>query len=447
MVGGSWAAGVATLLRIRLRGHQLEVISRQTRRAMTELRLSARASISAQMPVCYAAVSALVLFAACVNLTPPWAGRNDAGDLDGLVASDTATGGSGGGPDAASGGSGGGAAPRDATVGGAGGLEAGGTTAQATGDAGGSYAADAGSVGDGIVPRDGGIDVPYVADGLPLDQGTGGSDRGGADSGAGGSSGSAGQGGGAEDAATATGGTVAAGGSALTDAGVAGSGGGTSGTAGRSGGGGDASSSGGVGGAGATGGSGGSASTGTTPTGGATTTCAPVPKSAGGISCPGGFCSVGPYSGYDFSLDDKTGKSSVCVSAGSLCGAGTTGAQDPPSYTVWGAGFGFNLAPQSTVTNIVPVQLSGTSVTVALSSLPTGASMRVQVTVGGAAYCAVMTAATQTIPWTTFNTKCWAPTTGTALAAAPNTPNIQFLASSLITAGSFDFCVTSLSFQ
>jgi len=67
--------------------------------------------------------------------------------------------------------------------------------------------------------------------------------------------------------------------------------------------------------------------------------------------------------------------------------------------------------------------------------------------VDGAPYCAVMTTATQTISWTSFNTACWAPTTGMTLTGAPNTPNIQFLASSLPTAGSFDFCVTALSFQ
>jgi hypothetical protein len=133
------------------------------------------------------------------------------------------------------------------------------------------------------------------------------------------------------------------------------------------------------------------------------------------------------------------------MAVGRLCGAGTTGAQNPPGYTVWGAGFGFNLSPQTVGTTTVPVQLSGTGVTVALSSLPTGADMRVQVLVGGVAYCAVMTSATQTIAWTTFNTKCWAPTTGTALTGAPSTPNIQFQASSLATAGSFDFCVTALS--
>jgi hypothetical protein len=102
-------------------------------------------------------------------------------------------------------------------------------------------------------------------------------------------------------------------------------------------------------------------------------------------------------------------------------------------------------------TTIMPVQLTGTSVTVKLSSLPTNADMRLQVMhyVGatGTTYCAVMTTATQTIPWTSFNTMCWTPASGVALTGPPNTSNIWFQASSRATAGSFDFCVTGLSFQ
>ena len=199
-----------------------------------------------------------------------------------------------------------------------------------------------------------------------------------------------------------------------------------------------------------------SSSTYTPPTGGTTsappaggstavTTCTPAPKSTGGLSCPGGKCTAGTYSGYDFSFSDGKG-STICVDANSLCAAGTTGAQDA-AYTVWGAGFGFNLSTATTATTDVPVQLSGSGVSVALTSLPTGADMRVQVTVGGTAYCAVMTAATQTIPWSSFNTTCWAPATGTALGGAPNTPKIQFQPSSTKTAGTFDFCVTSVTFQ
>jgi len=185
------------------------------------------------------------------------------------------------------------------------------------------------------------------------------------------------------------------------------------------------------------------------PVGGSTavTTCTPAPKSTGGLSCPGGKCTVGTYSGYDFGFSDGLG-STYCVDANSLCAAGTTAAQNPPTYTIWGAGFGFSLSPQTTLTTSVPVQLTGSGVSVTLSSLPTGgATARVQVTVAGTQYCAAMTSASQTIPWSSFNTTCWAPATGTALAGAPNTTNIQIEASAGATAGAYDFCVTALSFQ
>ena len=178
------------------------------------------------------------------------------------------------------------------------------------------------------------------------------------------------------------------------------------------------------------------AATATTPDG-STATCSP-PKSTGGIVCPGNFCTIGMCSGYDFTYTDLTGKSSICMAPNSLCVAGTTGAWNPPAGTVWGVGFGVNLSPFST-----PVQLSGTGVTVALTGLPAGVGM----TVGVAGYCAVITAATQTIPWTSFNTICSGPATGVALTGAPNTPTIQFNLSSGSTVGTFDFCVTALSFQ
>jgi hypothetical protein len=132
----------------------------------------------------------------------------------------------------------------------------------------------------------------------------------------------------------------------------------------------------------------------------------------------------------------------------SLCAAGAVGVQDPPTYKVWGAGFGFSLSPSTTATTTMPVQITGSSVTVTLSGLPTGgASARVLVTVGSAQYCAVMTKTTQTIPWTSFNLTCWAPTPAGALTGPPIASNIQFEAAAGTTAGSFDFCLTGLSFQ
>ena len=175
-------------------------------------------------------------------------------------------------------------------------------------------------------------------------------------------------------------------------------------------------------------------------------TCS-APKSTGGIACPGGKCTVGDYSGFEFAFADQTDESSICLSPNSLCAAGTTGAQNPPTYSVWGASFGFNLSTATTATGTVPVQLSGTGVTIALSSLPTGADMRVLVTVGSTSYCAVMTAVTQTLLWTSFNQTCWAPTVAGALMGAPDATNIQFQVSSGPTVGTFDFCVTAISFQ
>ena len=357
---------------------------------------------------------------ACVDLSQPLIlQQGTGGDQGGATAFDAAAGGSGGATTSASGGSGG-----IATTGG---TRTGGTTS--TGGAGGSVALDAGTA-----RSDDATDAPSSPDvSLPSDRATGGSVAG--TTGSGGGSGGTGQAGSAGGGQTSTGGTVVAGAG----------GGGTAGQASSAVGGTGGASSTATGGAGATGGT-------TTATGGATTpTCTPVPKSTGGLSCPSGLCTVGAYSGYDFTFADPTGQSSVCMLPTSLCGAGTVGAQNPPSYTVWGAGFGFSLSLKTTPTTEVPVQLSGSGVTVKLSSLPTNADMRLQVKhfVGatGTTYCAIMTTASQTVLWTSFNTMCWDPTKGVALTGAPNTSNIQFQASSRATAGSFDFCVTALSFQ
>lgn len=197
--------------------------------------------------------------------------------------------------------------------------------------------------------------------------------------------------------------------------------------------------------AGTTGTSNGGATGTAATTGGVTTACTPVPRSTGGIACPAEMCAAGTYGGRNFSYGDGRA-SSICMMPESLCAAGVTGAQDSPNYLVWGAGFGFCLSPDSTPTNRVEVQLAGWGVSVAVSSLPTGADLLVEVIPGTVSYCAKMTATTQTLAWTSFNTHCW-DNSGVTMAGAPNTAEIRFWALPGPTAGTFDFCVTSLSFQ
>ena len=187
---------------------------------------------------------------------------------------------------------------------------------------------------------------------------------------------------------------------------------------------------------------------GTAGTDSSPTLCSPVPKSTGGIACPGGKCTVGPYSGSASAFSDGV-SSTICLSGNTLCAAGATNASKSTNTTInWGTAFGFNLSPNSTDTDLVGVQLSGSGISVTLSSLPTGAQARVQVMVGNAAYyCAAMSASTQTFPWASFNTACWN-NSGTYLSGAPTaaTSIAITVSSEAGVAGSFDLCVTSLAF-
>jgi hypothetical protein len=154
------------------------------------------------------------------------------------------------------------------------------------------------------------------------------------------------------------------------------------------------------------------------------------------------------YSGYDFPLVDTTGKSSICMLPNTLCAAGTVGAQDPPTFKVWGAGFGFSLSPLTTATIIVPVQLTRLGCDCHIEQPPQRGSERSRTgDRGHVQYCAVMTKTSQTIPWTSFNSTCWAPTPAGRSRARPIASNFQIQASAGTTAGAFDFCLTGLSFQ
>ena len=132
----------------------------------------------------------------------------------------------------------------------------------------------------------------------------------------------------------------------------------------------------------------------------------------------------------------------ICMAANTVCVVGTLSASSSADY---GAGLGINLAPAGDAGMPPPVQLAGTGITVKLSNIPAGGA-RLQVTVGGTPYCAAITTNPATIPWASFNTKCYdSVPDGVALSAAPATPNVEISLPSGSTEQSFDFCVEQLT--
>jgi hypothetical protein len=138
------------------------------------------------------------------------------------------------------------------------------------------------------------------------------------------------------------------------------------------------------------------------------------------------------------------GSSTVyCAATNAACLAGQTTPANPPSYSYYGIGLGINLAKG---TPVPPQQLTGSGLTVKLSSLPPSGA-RVVMTVAGVDYCAPIATNPITIPWATFNTMCWNPSMGTALPFAPATPHIEVQVVSDASVHMVDFCVEQLTWQ
>jgi hypothetical protein len=295
----------------------------------------------------------------------------------------------------------------------------------------GNYYIDGGSEGSGpsLV-----TDSPMLADEKGGGNGSGAS--GGGSSGSSGvASGSASSSGGGSGGSS-SGGTSSTGGSS---SGV-GSSSGSSGGTGSSGG---SSSSGSSSGAGSSGGSSssGAVSCATTSTGGialATNYLTPTP----------GVIGMG---GYAYSYQDLPfGGSTACLNPNMLCGKGTTAALNPPTYTIYGAGIGVNLNQTQGSTVKVTFAATGSGIAYALSNLPMP-STRLLIDNAGADYCTKLTTAAGTVPWAMFTPQCYNLPGGDAgadLAGAPAfATHIEFQVDSDVTAGSFDFCVTSLGFM
>jgi hypothetical protein len=176
---------------------------------------------------------------------------------------------------------------------------------------------------------------------------------------------------------------------------------------------------------------------------GSSGTCSPT-ADANALACPAGLCAIG-NGGYDFTFSDTGPMTTICVAANSACAKGTLTPANPPSYSYYGAGLGINLGPAADGGMPAPVQLTGTGISVTLSNLPAGGA-RLQITVGGVSYCAPLTTASATVPWASFNTKCYdSPPDGVALTAAPASTNVEISLPSGTAEQSFDFCIESIT--
>jgi hypothetical protein len=153
--------------------------------------------------------------------------------------------------------------------------------------------------------------------------------------------------------------------------------------------------------------------------------------------------------GYAYSYNDGT--STACIDATAFCGSGSTTVTDTMGK-LWGAGIGFNLnQAMATGTASPPIQMymvpaTAKGITYGLSALPTQGA-RLQIDLGGTDYCTPLMAATGTVMWSSFNSKCW-DNSGTALAGPPATAtHILFQVTAVSAATPFDFCVTKIAFM
>jgi hypothetical protein len=190
----------------------------------------------------------------------------------------------------------------------------------------------------------------------------------------------------------------------------------------------------------------GAATTSGTTTGTTTSTCSAT--AAGGIALTSNYLPASAMigmGGYAYSYMD-TGGSTACLDSTSFCGMGSSVMQNPPTYSFYGGGIGVNLnQAMGAGTAMMTFTPTGTGVTYALSNLPAGA--RVIIDNAGADYCANLTSASGTVPWSMFTPMCYnaAGMQGTALAAAPSATHVEFQVPSGMAVESWNFCVTTLT--
>jgi len=273
--------------------------------------------------------------------------------------------------------------------------------------------------------------------------GTGGSSSGtgGSSSGAGGSS----SGPGGSSSGTGAGGSSSGPGGSSSGPGgsSSGTGGSSSGTGGSSSGAGGSSS----GPSGSSSGTGGSSS----GTGDAGPACsAPIDPSAITTTAYYVPSTVLGAGGFTFSYSDGNG-STACVDTDHFCGTGVTGIGDSLG-AIWGAQIGVHLNEANMPDppdNPYPVPPSAVGIFYQVSRMPTQ-GIRLITDVNGVDYCALVTATSGVVRWTSFNTQCWQPTLGAYLAGPPATSHKIVFEVPAIYGGPatpFNFCVDSVGYQ
>jgi hypothetical protein len=247
------------------------------------------------------------------------------------------------------------------------------------------------------------------------------------------------------------GGSTGSGGSGVSSGGTTGSGGAKGGSTGSGGARGGSTGSGGtVVSSGGTTGSGGSVSTGsggssTTGSGGNTqvacTTAFDV-SSAGFVTMPvkGGTC----WSGYAYTYGDTYGSTFLPMTPTSLMSSGMIVAVSGTMYSYVGLAFNLGQTNSGGTTN-TPVTPTGTGLTFQYTATnPAMTSLRIQITDGTTIWCATAVNG-QSIPYTSFNTKCYdSPPDGTAYGKQAINA-IQLQVAGGMGSGAYTLAITSVT--
>jgi hypothetical protein len=192
-----------------------------------------------------------------------------------------------------------------------------------------------------------------------------------------------------------------------------------------------------------------------------------MPTTSGGLALTMNFLAAPSNpgtGGYAFSYQDTVG-SIVCLdgcpASGAVCSTAPATSElcthgnllaNPAPYSAFGGGIGFNLnqamATSATGTTAMPFVTTGSGISYVVSSIPPN-GLRLQIDHGGSTntYCANVTAPSGTIPWSGFALTCYNTPPGAALTGPPDdATQIEFQMVTTATAGTGDFCVTSVSF-